>query len=91
MIECPCRRVLQLSHENERKGLLPGGCRVGVKRVRAKTIQAWMIEVECIGNTYGNILSEPWYESDNCVTRQAASDSRTAGCTLASSWLDCEA
>ena len=90
MIDCPRRCVLQLNHENERKGLLPD-CRVGVKRVRAKTIQAWMIQVECIGNTYGNILSEPWYESDNRGTRQAASDSWTAGCTLASSWLDCEA
>ena len=67
--------MLQLSRENKREGLLPD-CRVGV---RAKTIR-----VECIGSTHGNLLSEPWYESDDCVTRQAASDSRTAGCTLAS-------
>ena len=36
--------------------------RVGVK---AKTIQ-----IERIGNTHGSILSEPWYESDDHVTRQ---------------------
>ena len=33
---------------------------------------------------HGNLLSEPWYESDDCVAGQAASDSRTAGCMLAS-------
>ena len=43
-----------------------------------------MIQVECIGSMHGNSLSESWYESDDHVTRQAASDSRTAGCTLAS-------
>ena len=51
--------MLQLSRENKREGLLPD-CRVGV---RAKTIR-----VECIGSTHGNLLSEPWYESDDCVT-----------------------
>ena len=35
----------------------------------------------------GNLLSESWYESDDHMTRQAASDSRTAGCTLASGTL----
>ena len=54
--------------------------RTSVKRVRAKTIQ-----VECIGSTHDNLLSQLWpYESDVRVTRQAASDSWTAGCTLAS-------
>ena len=47
--------------------------------MRAKTIQ-----VECIGSSHGNLLSEPWYESDNRVKRQAASESRTAGCMLGS-------
>ena len=45
--------ILELSHENEREGLLPD-CRVGV-RVRAKTTQD-----ECIGNTHRNLLSELW-------------------------------
>ena len=50
------------------------------KRVRAKTIP-----VECTGSTHDNLLSQLWlYEFDVLVTRQAASDSRTAGCTLAS-------
>ena len=35
-----------------------------------------MIQVECLGSTHSNLLSEPWYESDDLVTRQAASDSR---------------
>ena len=48
--------------------------------MRAKTIQ-----VEGIGSTHSNLISEPWSESDDRVTRQAASDSQTAGCTLASS------
>ena len=30
--------------------------------------------VECIGSMHSNLLSEPWYESDDRVTRQAASD-----------------
>ena len=42
------------------------------------------IQVECIGSTHGNLLSESWYKSDDHVTRQAVSDGRTAGCTLAS-------
>ena len=37
--------------------------------MRAKTI-----EVECIGSTHGNLLSELWYESDDDVKRKAASD-----------------
>ena len=50
--------------------------RLARNRLKAKTIQ-----VECIGSTHGNLQ---WYESDDRVTRQAASDSQTAGCTLAS-------
>ena len=43
------------------------------------------IPFECIGNMHDNLLSQLWlYESDVRMTRQAASDSRTAGCTLAS-------
>ena len=80
MTEYTRRRVLQLSCENKCEGLLPD-CRVGVKESESEDNQ-----VECIGSTHGNLLSdsEPWYESDNRMTRQAASDSRTAGCTLAS-------
>ena len=29
------------------------------------------IQVECIGSTHGNLHSEPWYKSDDRVTRQA--------------------
>ena len=32
------------------------------------------IQVEFVGSMHGNLLSEPWYESDDCMTRQAASD-----------------
>ena len=49
-------------------------------------------QVECIGSKHDNLLPQLWtYESDVRMTRQAASDSRTAGCTLASgirSWHD---
>ena len=31
-------------------------------------------QVEWIGSTHANLLFELWYESDDCVTRQAASD-----------------
>ena len=41
------------------------------ERERLKTIQ-----VECLGSTNGNLLSEPCYESDDRVTRQAVSDSQ---------------
>ena len=68
---------LQLSRKNECEGLL-SDCRVGVKKSE-KTIQR-----ECIGSMHSNLLSEPWYESDDHVARQAVSDSWTAGCTLAS-------
>ena len=62
--------MLNVSRENKREE----------SESKAKTIQ-----VECIGVTHDNLLSQLWpYESDVCVTRQAASDSRTAGCTLAS-------
>ena len=37
--------------------------------VRAKTIQG-----EYIGSTHSNLLYELWYESDDRVTRQAASE-----------------
>ena len=66
--------MLNMSRENKCEGLLSllPDCRVGV---RAKTI-----EVECIGITHDNLLPQLWpYESDVRVTRQAASDSRTAG------------
>ena len=49
--------------------------------MRAKTIQ-----VECIGSTRGNLLSEPWYGSDDRVTRQAASD-----CQQSVRWLQVHA
>ena len=43
---------------------------------------------ESIGSTHDNLLSQLWpYESDVRMTKQAASDSRTAGCTLASGTL----
>ena len=48
-IECPHRRVLQLSCENEREGLLPD-YKVGVKENKS--------EVQCIGSTKGNLLSD---------------------------------
>ena len=32
------------------------------------------IQVEFVGITHGNLLFEPWFESDDRVTRQAASD-----------------
>ena len=35
-----------------------------------------MIQVECIGSTHGNLLSELLYESDDHVTRQAAASDR---------------
>ena len=47
-----------------------------------KKVTAKIIPVECIGSTHDNLLFQ--YESDVHVTRQAASDSQTAGCTLAS-------
>ena len=54
-------------------------CRVSVKESESEDIQ-----VECIGSTHDNLLSELWYESDDHVARQATSDSRTAGYMLAS-------
>ena len=42
-----------------------------LKQARAKTIQ-----VECIGSTHGNLLSELWYKSGDRVTREATSDSQ---------------
>ena len=93
---CPRRRVLQLSV----KGYWQTA-RSAWKRARVKTIQ-----VECIGSTHGNLLSELWW-----VWRsrdKAGYEWQTAGCTLASgmrlawpfihsmdppasSWFDCEA
>ena len=67
--------------ENEREGLLLD-CRVGLRENETT-------EVESIGSTHGNLLSELWYESDDDVKRKAASD--TAGCTLTSgmrTWHD---
>ena len=52
------------------------------KRVRARTIQ-----VECIGSTHHNLLSEPWYESDDRMTRQVASNSWTRVRWLQVCWL----
>ena len=48
-IECPHRCVLQLSCENEREGLLPD-YRVGAKENKS--------EVQCIGSTKDNLLSD---------------------------------
>ena len=46
-----------------------GYCRVGLKKSES--------EDYCIGRTPDNLLSEPWYESDDCMTRQAASESNS--------------
>ena len=84
MMECPCRRVLQQtmskSHENEHEGLLPD-YRAGVKESESEDDLSWMHWQNA------RQLSELWYESDDCVTRQVTSDPgdrQTAGCTLAS-------
>ena len=41
-----------------------------------------MTQVECIGSTHDYLLSELWYKSDDCVTRQATSDRQQNAHTL---------
>ena len=71
--ECSRIHVLQLSHENECEVLLPH-CRVGVKESGSKALAT---------HTKSYFLIKLWYESDDCMTRQAASDRQHAGCTVA--------
>ena len=78
MVEFPRWRVLQLSREDEREGLLPD-CRVGVKESESEHYPSWMHWQHTRQLTFWTMV-QGW-----CwIAWQAPSDSRTAGRTLAS-------
>ena len=52
MMECPRQRVLQLSHENEREGLLPD-CIIGVKDSKSEDDSR-----SRVSSMHGNLLSD---------------------------------